>query len=70
VVDATSAVGFIVGVGAAFPITSWAGVQGELLFSRRRHAVDFRPYEAIDVTFTRDETTRSRDVTVLAGFRF
>jgi hypothetical protein len=53
-VDATSAAGFTAGVGAALPITSWAGVQGELLFSRRRHAVDFRPYEAIDVTFTRD----------------
>jgi hypothetical protein len=53
-VDATSAVGFTVGVAAAFPIASWYAVQGELLFSRRRHSVDFRPYEAIDVGFTRD----------------
>lgn len=53
-VDATPSTGFTAGGFAALPIHRWLGIQGELLFSRRRHSVDLRPYEAIQVTFTRD----------------
>lgn len=53
-VDATSSAGFTAGGFVAVPIQSWFGVQGELLFSRRRHSVDLQPYEAIQATFTRD----------------
>ena len=54
VVDATSSAGVTAGGFAALPIHRWFGVQGEMLFSRRRHFVDLQPYEAIQVTFTRD----------------
>jgi hypothetical protein len=45
----------ITGAGfVAFPLTRRLAIQGELLISRRRHAVDLEPYEPIDITFTRD----------------
>ncbi|MGB2713227.1 MAG: outer membrane beta-barrel protein [Vicinamibacterales bacterium] len=53
-VDASSATGFAAGVFAASRLHRWFAVQGEVLFSRRRHSVDLQPYEAIDITFTRD----------------
>ena len=53
-VDSAPGAGFTAGGFAAVPIHAWLGVQGELLFSRNRHAVDLRPYEAIKATFTRD----------------
>ena len=53
-VDASPGTAFAAGGFAALPVHGWFGVQGELLFSRRRHSVDFQPYEATHVTFTRD----------------
>jgi len=53
-VDAASSAGFTAGGVVALPIHTWFGVQGEILFSRKRHSVDLRPYEAIQATFTRD----------------
>jgi hypothetical protein len=53
-VDATSSAGFTAGGFVALPIHTWFGVQGEILFSRKRHSVDLQPYEAIQATFTRD----------------
>jgi hypothetical protein len=53
-VDATPGAGFTGGLFAARPIRNWFGVQGEVLFSQKRHSVDLRPYEPIDVTFTRN----------------
>jgi hypothetical protein len=53
-VDSTPGAGFTAGGFATVPIHAWLGLQGELLFSRNRHAVDLRPYEAIEASFTRD----------------
>lgn len=53
-VDSSSTTGFTGGGFVAFPIHTWFGVQGELLFSRRRHSVDLQPYEDIQITFARD----------------
>lgn len=53
-VDATSGTGLTTGGFAALRINRWFGVQGELLFSRKRHSVDLQPYEPIHVTFARD----------------
>jgi hypothetical protein len=53
-VEAGSSTGVNAGGFVAVPIHKWFGVQGELLFSRRRHRVDLQPYEAIQATFTRD----------------
>jgi outer membrane protein with beta-barrel domain len=53
-VDARSATGFTAGGFAGVRFHRWFAVQGEMLFSRKRHAVDLRPYEAIQITFTRD----------------
>lgn len=53
-VDATPGAGVVAGGFLAVPVHAWFGVQGEALIARRRHAVDFRPYESIQATFTRD----------------
>lgn len=53
-VDATAGTGVTGGGFVAFPITRRLAVQGEVLFSRRRHAVNLEPYEPIEITFTRD----------------
>jgi hypothetical protein len=53
-VDATAGTGFTAGGFAALSIHRRFAVQGELMFSRRRHSVDLRPYEEIQATFTRD----------------
>ena len=52
-VDATPAGGFTGGLFAARTVRNWFGVQGEVLLSQKRHSVDLRPYEPIEVTFTR-----------------
>jgi hypothetical protein len=53
-VDATSSAGFTTGGFVAVPIHTWFGIQGEMLFSRKRHSVDLQPYERIQATFVRD----------------
>ena len=53
-VDASPGTAFVAGGFAALPLHRWFDVQGELLFSRRRHSVDLQPYEAIQIPFTRD----------------
>jgi outer membrane protein with beta-barrel domain len=52
-VDARPGAGFTGGLFAARPIRNWFGVQGDVLLSQKRHSVDLRPYEPIEVTFTR-----------------
>lgn len=53
-VEAAAGTGFTAGGFVAMPLHRAVGVQGELLLSRKRHSVDFRPYYASEATFTRD----------------
>lgn len=53
-VESSSRGGFTAGGFFEVPITGPLGFQGELLFARRRHAVDLQPFEEIRITFTRD----------------
>jgi outer membrane protein with beta-barrel domain len=53
-VDAGSGTGFTAGAFVEIPVRGTFGVQGELMVSRRRHAVDLEPYYSIKATFARD----------------
>jgi Outer membrane protein beta-barrel domain len=53
-VDAAPSAGATAGGFVALPIRGRFGVQGEVLFSRRRHAVDLDPYEPLRLTFARN----------------
>jgi len=54
IVDASAGTGFAGGGFASLRIHPQFAVQGELLFSRKRHGVDLQPYEAIEIAFGRD----------------
>lgn len=53
-VDSQAGINGTAGVFVAAPIAGWFGVQGELLYSRRQHAVDLQPYENVTLSFRRD----------------
>jgi Outer membrane protein beta-barrel domain len=53
-VDASPSTGIAAGGFATVRIHGWFGVQGEALFSRKRHSVDLQPYEPTRITFARD----------------
>lgn len=53
-VDASSSTGLTAGGFVAWRIHRSFGLQGEALFSRKRHSVDLQPYEPTEVTFARD----------------